>query len=170
MTVHAVGQENKSPLGTIITSTGAGLAAGYAMKCWWPITPQEDKYNRRIFINSCHKLANDSKMEEIYASKVKSPAKDEFIRLAQSKDKKAFCLPSIAERVKALGGEDSAAGKELRALVRSANEASRALRRDFSVAYRIMLKKTRPVIPFLVTGAGAGFLAGFARNVMRDDV
>ena len=33
-----------------------------------------------------------------------------------------------------------------------------------------MLKFKRPAVPFLVAGAGVGFLTGFARNVLKDDL
>ena len=39
----------------------------------------------------------------------------------------------------------------------------------WNTAYRMMLKIKRPVIPFLVAGAGVGFLTGFTHNVLRTD-
>ena len=49
------------------------------------------------------------------------------------------------------------------------NETSKNITRRFMTAYHVMLKIKRPAIPFLVAGAGVGFLTGFAHNVMKTD-
>lgn len=170
MSVRAVGNNEQSHLNTVVKSTAVGLAAGYAMKCWWPVTSEENKYNRRIFINSCHKLVNDAKIDEFSKNPELTPAQNAFKEIVLSKDKKAFTLDSIKAKAASLGGEESAAGKEFRAIVKNVNETSKTLRRNAVTAYKIMLKKARPMAPFLVAGAGAGFIAGFAKNMVRGDV
>jgi hypothetical protein len=68
-----------------------------------------------------------------------------------------------------MGGEDSVAGKEFRAIIRNVNETASQMTKRWAVAYKIMLKKIRPTVPFLVAGAGIGFFTGFTHNVMKCD-
>ena len=100
---------------------------------------------------------------------VKSKAQDVFIKMIDSNDKDAFTSKSISAKVKALGGENSVAGKEFRGIIRNVDEMSKSLTRRFTTAYHVMLKIKRPAVPFLVAGAGVGFLTGFAHNVMKTD-
>lgn len=168
MTVNAVGKNDS--LSTVVKSTAVGAAAGYSLKYVWRINKQESDISPRRFINLGRKIANEAQIDKIAALKETSPAQDCFVKMAQSKDKRTFAFDNISKKVKALGGEDSGAGKELRSLVRDANNSANQISRRLYSAYRIMLKNKRPAVPFLVAGAGAGFIAGIMRNVMRNDV
>lgn len=169
MTVSAVGQQDNSKLNTIIKSTAAGMAGGYALKYLYPVQKQEDFINRRWMINYCRKVTNKAKVQEFKNNGVKSKAQDVFVKMIESKDKDAFTSKNIAARVKALGGEESFAGKEFRGIIRNVNELSKELTRNFAKGYHVMLKLKRPAVPFLVAGSGVGFLAGFAHNVFKMD-
>lgn len=169
MTVSAVGTNDNSKLYTVVKSTAIGAAAGYAAKYVLPITKQEDTVTRRTMINYCRKITNKAKVAEFKADGVKSKAQDVFVKMIESKDKDAFSLSSLNKKVRALGGEDSAAGKEFRGIIRDVNELSKNLTRRFAKSYHHMLKDIRPSAPFIVAGAGIGFFAGFAHNVMKTD-
>ena len=169
MTVRAIGQEEHSNIGTIVTSTSSGVATGYALKYLWPVTKQEDDFNSTVMKNYCHKITNRARVSEFKEAGLKSKAQDCFVKMIESGDKEAFFPENLSKRVQALGGEDSLAGKEFRAIVRTVNEASAKNLKRWNMAYNMMLKIKRPVIPFLVAGGGVGFLAGFARNVLRTD-
>jgi NAD-dependent DNA ligase len=91
MTVSAVGQnDGSSRLNTIIKSTAAGTAAGYAMKYLWPVTEQENDISSRTMINYCRKLTNKAKVQAINSIGVKSKAQDYFVKMIESGDKEAF--------------------------------------------------------------------------------
>lgn len=169
MTVSAVGSHDNSKLNTIVKSTAVGMAGGYALKYLYPIQKQEDNISRRSMLNYCRKVTNRAKADDFRGNGVKSKAQDLFIKMIDSNDKDAFTSKSIVKRVKALGGEESLAGKEFRGIIRTVNETSKNLTRRFMTAYHVMLKIKRPAIPFLVAGAGVGFLTGFAHNVMKTD-
>jgi hypothetical protein len=169
MVVSAIGQEQNSSLSTIIKSTAIGTAAGYSLKYLWPVTPQEDDFNRKVMINYCRKVTNKAKAEDLRANGIKTLAQDCFVKMIDSKDKNAFNSDSLAKKVAQLGGENSFAGKEFRAIVRNVNETSNQMFKRWGTAYHIMLKVKRPTIPFLVAGAGVGFLAGFTHNILKTD-
>ncbi len=171
MTVRAIGQnENQnSRLGVVVKSTAVGTAAGYAMKWLWPIQKQEDTINRKAMINYCRKITNKAKVQEFNNAGVKSKAQDMFVKMIESGDKDAFTKESILKKVATLGGEDSLQAKEFRGIIRDVNESSRQLIKRFAVSYKIMLKKIRQPIPFMVAGAGIGFFTGFTHNVMKCD-
>jgi hypothetical protein len=167
--ISAVGQDQNSQLSTIIKSTAIGTGTGYALKYLWPVTKQEDDFNRRVMINYCRKVTNKAKAEDLRANGIRSAAQDAFVKMIDSKDKNAFNSEGLAKRIQALGGEESLAGKEFRAIVRNVNEASSQMFKRWGTAYHIMLKVKRPSVPFLVAGAGVGFLTGFTRNVLKMD-
>lgn len=170
MTVSAVGQnDGSSRLNTIIKSTAAGTAAGYAMKYLWPVTEQENDISARTMINYCRKLTNKAKVQEINSLGVKTNAQDCFVKMIESGDKEAFTEKSLKAKVLKLGGEDSAQGKEFRGIIRNVNETASQMTKRWAVAYKIMLKRIRPTVPFLVAGAGIGFFTGFTHNVMKCD-
>lgn len=179
MTVRAVGQDNKSTqLDTVVRSTVAGTAAGYATKWLWPVTKQEDSIDRKVMINYCRKVTNKAKAKEFSRLAERTPAQDEFIKMVHIGDtvsngrlskSAAFKAEEVAKRVAALGGENSASGKELRSIIRNVNESSKQMIRRFAVSYHVMLKKIRQPIPFLVAGAGIGFFTGFTHNMLRTD-
>ena len=169
MTVRSVQNDGNSRLGTIVQSTAAGTVAGYAMKWLWPIQKQEDNLSKRVMINYCRKITNKARVHEYNTLGVKTKAQDCFVKMIESGDKKAFSPTSLAKKVEALGGEASDAGKEFRGIIRNVDEQAHELVRRFAISHNIMLKKIRPVIPFLVAGAGIGFFTGFTYNVMRND-
>ena len=172
MTVSKVGQNENTHLNTIVKSTALGTAAGYSLKYLWPVTKQENDFNPRTVINYCRKVTNKNCVAEFKLKKQMTPAQDTFVKMIENEDKikkDAFTFENITNKVKVLGGEESAAGKEFRNIIRYVNETSKSMTRKFATAYHIMLKFKRPAVPFLVAGAGAGFLAGFAHNVMKDD-
>ncbi len=169
MAVSAVGQEGHSNIGTIMASTSTGVVTGYALKYLWPVTKQEDDFNNTVMRNYCHKITNRAKVKEFKEAGVKTGAQDCFVKMIESGDKEAFLAGNLSKKVASLGGEDSLAGKEFRTIVRTVNEASAKTLKRWNTAYNMMLKIKRPVIPFLVAGAGVGFLAGFTRNVLRTD-
>ena len=176
MTVSAVGQNENSHLNTIVKYTALGTAGGYSLKYLWPVTKQENDFNdvrfRRTVINYCRKVTNKNCVAEIKQKKQISPAQDMFVKMIENENKikkDAFLYDNLTKKVNTLGGEDSAAGKEFINIIRYVNETSKDMTRKFATAYHIMLKFKRPAVPFLVAGAGVGFLAGFAHNVMKDD-
>ena len=169
MTVRAVGHDDHSNIGTIITSTAVGAGTGYALKYLYPVTKQEDDFNSKIMTNYCHKITNRAKVKEFNEMGVKTKAQDFFVKMIESGDKEAFQFDSLAKKVEALGGENSIAGKEFRGIIRTVNEASAQMLKRWNTAYHMMLKIKRPVVPFLVAGAGVGFLTGFTHNVLRMD-
>jgi len=170
MTVSAVGQnDGSSRLNTIVKSTAAGTAAGYAMKYLWPVTKQENDVTPRTMINYCRKLTNKAKVQEINALGIKTKAQDYFVKMIESGDKEAFKEDKIKERIVKMGGEDSAAGKEFRGIIRNVNETASQMTKRWAVAYKVMLKHIRPTVPFLVAGAGIGFFTGFTHNVLKCD-
>ncbi len=170
MTVSAIGQnERNTSLSTIVKSTAAGTAAGYAMKWIWPVQKQENTMNHRALINYCRKMTNKAKVKEYKGFKSLSQAQDSFVKMIESGDKEAFLEKNLKTRVESLGGENSIAGKEFRNIIRNVNEEARLMTKRFGVSYHIMLKKIRPAVPFLVAGAGIGFFTGFTHNVMKCD-
>lgn len=169
MTVSAVGQNENSKLYTVVKSTAVGMAGGYALKYLYPVQKQEDNISRRSMLNYCRKVTNRAKADDFRGNGVKSKAQDVFIKMIDSNDKDAFTSKSISAKVKALGGENSVAGKEFRGIIRNVDEMSKSLTRRFTTAYHVMLKIKRPAVPFLVAGAGVGFLTGFAHSVMKTD-
>lgn len=169
MTVSAVGQNQNSHLSTVVTSTAVGTLSGYAMKYAWPIQKQESDFNPRVMVNYCRKVTNKAKVAAFEAMGVKSQAQDCFVKMIKHGDKDAFKSSKLAEKVAALGGEGSASGKEFRGIIRNVNETSSQMIKRWAVAYNLMLKKIRPTVPFLVAGAGVGFLTGFTHNVLKTD-
>jgi hypothetical protein len=169
MVVSAVGQNDHSTIGTIVTSTAVGAGAGYALKYLYPVTKQEDEFNKKVMTNYCHKITNRAKAKEFNEMGVKTKAQDCFVKMIESGDKDAFQYDKLAKRVESLGGENSIAGKEFRGIIRTVNEASAQMLKRWNTAYHMMLKIKRPVIPFLVAGSGIGFLAGFTHNVLKTD-
>lgn len=170
MTVSAVGRNDN--LSTVATSTAVGAVAGYASKYLLPVTKQEDNVSRRIMINYCRKVINKAKMAE-FRSQIaeRTPAQDMFIKIAEMHKKdRAFSHTNISKKVKILGGENSAAGKELRSIIRNVDENARSMSKRFTSAYKFTLKKIRPAVPFIVAGAGIGFLTGFIHNVVNNDI
>lgn len=170
MTVRPIGQSDHSNMNTIIASTAIGTGSGYALKYLYPVTKQEDDFNSKVMTNYCHKITNRAKVREFNEMGVKTKAQDCFVKMIESGDKEAFQFDKLAKKVESLGGENSVAGKEFRGIVRTVNEASAQMLKRWNVAYHMMLKIKRPVVPFLVAGAGTGFLAGFTHNVLRTDV
>lgn len=170
MTVHAIRpNERNSRTNTIIGSTAAGAAGGYAMKWIWPVTEQENTFSRRAIVNYSRKISNKTKVAEFNKYSVKTPAQDEFIQMIESKDNQAFLPENINHRVNKLGGESSNAGREFRAIIKDVDHAAHELSRKLSISHKIMLKYIRPALPFVVAGAGIGFFTGFTHNVMKYD-
>lgn len=170
MTVQPIRQGDRgSRLDTIIKSTAAGAATGYALKWLWPITKQEDTISNDTIRNYCYKVTNKAKVAEFNKLENKSLAQDTFIKMIKSGDKEAFLPEKLAERVKSIGGESSEAGKEFRAIIRTVDEAGDELIRRFKISKDFMLRYIRPAVPFLVAGAGVGFFLGFTHNVMKSD-
>lgn len=170
MTVSAVGQRDHSHLNTIIKSTVVGTTAGYAMKYLWPVTKQETSINdKREILNACRKHENRAKAREIKQNKILTPAQDVFVKAIDRNDKDMFKSENIAKVVLELGGENSSSGKEYRTLIRNLNEAGSKTSRLWFETYLQVLKNIRPVVPFLVAGAGIGFLTGFTHNVLKTD-
>ncbi len=169
MTVRPISQNDRSSsLNTVIRSTAVGTAIGYGLKYAWPVTKQEDTFSRRDILKVNRKSANNDKVAEIKAQGEKTKAQVAFVRMVESEDD-AFSSECLERKIKALGGENSADGKEFKRLIRSVNEtASKNAKLDI-IGRKIAIKWTRPAIPFLVAGAGVGFLAGFAHNVMKTD-
>ena len=152
MTVSAVGQnDGSSRLNTIIKSTAVGTATGYAMKYLWPVTKQENDITAKTMINYCRKLTNKAKVKEINSVGVKTKAQDYFVKMIESGDKEAFKEEKIKERIAKMGGEDSAAGKEFRSIIRNVNETASQMTKRWAVAYKFMLKKIRPTVPVQVS-------------------
>lgn len=169
MTVNAVGKSDN--LYTIIQTTAAGSVAGYASKYILPVTKQENSISKSSMLNYCRKITNKAKIADLEAlGDKKTLAQDAFIKMANSKDKRAFAFSEIGKQVTKLGGEDSVAGKELRGIIREVNSVSTNLTKQFAKAYRFMLEDIRPAAPFVFAGAGVGFFAGFAHNVFKIDI
>lgn len=168
MTVRAVGHENNSGLYSVTASTVAGGALGYIAKDLTPVTSQEKIVDKRAMINYCRKITNKAKVAEFYKAGIKTPAQDMFVKMIESKDKDAFTQKSLETKLAALGGENSAAGKEFRGIIRDVNAVSSQLTKKFGKAYYRMLKDIRPTVPFVVAGAGVGFFAGFAHNIFKE--
>ena len=170
MTVSAVGQRDHSHLNTIIRSTAVGTAAGYAAKYLWPVTEQEATLSdKKGLLNYCRKYTNRAIAREYRGNKDITVAQDAFVKMVDANEKDAFKTEKLAQKVLALGGEDSKHGKEFRGIIRNVNESSNQAFRRWFIAYKHTLKKVRPVVPFLVTGAGIGFLTGFTHNVLKTD-
>ena len=169
MTVKSVKNDGSSRLGTVVASTAAGTAAGYAMKWAWPLQKSENTLSKKAMVNYCRKITNKAAVQEFKNAGITTKAQDCFVKMIESGDKKAFNPKSIVKKVEALGGESSVAGKEFRAIIRNVDEQAKELVRRFAVAHNIMLRKIRPSIPFLVAGAGIGFFTGFTHNVMKSD-
>lgn len=171
MTISAVGQDGNSKLYTVASATAVGIGAGVAAKYALPVTKQESILSTRSMLNYCRKMTNRNMAAEFSAKKGNiSRAEDVFVKMIESKDRDAFNRDTVTSRVKALGGETSLQGKEFRAIIRNANESAKSMTRKFARAYNFMLKDIRPTAPFIVAGAGIGFLTGFMRNVMRNDI
>lgn len=174
MTVTAVGQDEHSNIGTVVMSTAVGTGVGYAMKYLWPVNKQElnikNEHERNIsprrFVNLGYKVANENKVEELLRLSERTPAQDCFIKMAKSKDKSTFSRGNIAKEIKNLGDES---GKELEVIINNVDKSARRIYKYLLASNNFMLRRIRPVVPFLVAGAGAGFLTGFMRNVLRTD-
>ena len=175
MVVRAINQnDGNSRLHTVIKSTAAGTAAGYAMKYIWPVTQQENDMPERVILNACRKATNNAKADEFEKLGTKSEAQKSFIQMVKDpktleQKRAAFTPESLKARVETLGGESSDAGKEFRGIIRSVNEESSQMAKKLGLAYKMMLKHIRPVVPFLVAGAGIGFFTGFTHNVLKTD-
>lgn len=170
MTVHAIRQnDTNSRLNTIVCSTAAGAGAGYAAKWLWPVTEQEDNFSRRAIINYSRKITNKAKVAEFNTYSNRTAAQDEFIRMIESKDNKAFLPEKISERIVSLGGENTAAAREFRSIIRNVDEAAKELSKKLVISHKLMLKYIRPALPFVVAGAGVGFFTGFTHNVLKSD-
>lgn len=132
MTVNAVGKSDN--LYTIIQTTAAGSVAGYASKYILPVTKQENSISKSSMLNYCRKITNKAKIADLEAlGGKKTLAQDAFIKMANSKDKRAFAFSEIGKQVTKLGGEDSVAGKELRGIIREVNSVSTNLTKQFAI-------------------------------------
>ena len=169
MAISAIRQDTDSHLSTVVNSTALGAAGGYTFKYLWPVTRQEDTFNRKVMINYCRKVTNKAKVQEFKEMPEMTKAQDAFVKMIESKDKNAFTENYINNRVSKLGGEKSSAAKEFRAIIRDVNNSSKEMFKRWGIGYHMMIKYIRPVVPFLVAGAGIGFFVGFAHNVFKTD-
>ncbi len=170
MTVHAIRQnESSSRLNTVVCSTAVGAGAGYAAKWLWPVTEQEDTFSRRAIVNYSRKITNKAKAAEFSTYTHRTAAQDEFVKMIESKDNKAFFPEELQKRIVSLGGEDSNAAKEFRSIIRNVDEAASELSKKLAISHKLMLKYIRPSLPFIVAGAGVGFFTGFTHNVLKSD-
>ena len=172
MTVNAVGKnDNNSCLGTVIRSTAIGTAVGYSMKYLWPINKEENStINKGRILNMHRKNLNEKKVTEFKLLPERTPAKDCFIAMVEQKSNSAFSYDNIKNQVNKLGGPDSINGKELKTIIRDINSNVSKMSKLVVGACKMMLKFKRPAIPFLVAGAGIGFLTGFTQNILKTDV
>lgn len=77
-----------------------------------------------------------------------------------------FVSENIDSIVKTLGGNDSAAGKEFRQIIKDVNKEASKVSRAFLKGVHKHLKAIRYTAPLLITGAAAGFAAGFLHNYL----
>ena len=77
-----------------------------------------------------------------------------------------FVSENIDRIVKQLGGNDSAAGKEFRQIIKDVNKEASKVSRAFLKGVHKHLKAIRYTAPLLITGAAAGFAAGFLHNYL----
>lgn len=77
-----------------------------------------------------------------------------------------FVSENIDRIVKTLGGNDSAAGKEFRQIIKDVNKEASKVSRAFLKGVHKHLKAIRYTAPLLITGAAAGFAAGFLHNYL----
>ena len=113
------------------------------------------------------KAANKRAMNKFAKAPSLSPAQDEFVKLATSVDKEAFAKTKVANIIKKLGETD---GAELSKIIKNVNDEAVKGAKIRTVFERFKVKNRREVIPFLLAGAGLGFLFGVTRNVFRTDV
>lgn len=77
-----------------------------------------------------------------------------------------FVSENIDRIVKTLGGNDSVAGKEFRQIIKDVNKEASKVSRAFLKGVHKHLKAIRYTAPLLITGAAAGFAAGFLHNYL----
>lgn len=174
MTVSAVGKNDSSCLSTVAKSTAVGMAVGYSAKYFWPVNKQEIGNSQRKLIKLGQKIANEGKIEELTKLSQRTLAQDAFIKIVESDKnvvpKRAFSMSNLEKTVESLGGKDSVNGKQFRAILKDVNSQAHQIAKRLNAAYGIILKYKRPAIPFLVAGAGTGFIAGIMKNIVKNDV
>lgn len=174
MRVDTVGQKQSSCVNTVVKSTAVGAASGYALKYLWPLVKQENTIGARWWLKNAMKFSNNEKVEKFMLYDKRTPAQDAFIKLVEqdkgSKTKVAFSFSNIKKVINELGGQNSAAAKELKSIITSANDAAHSMAKTFMAGSCYGLKRKRPTVPFLVAGAGIGFITGFIHNVAKTDV
>ena len=167
MTVRAVGQDDRNTsLSTVVKSTVAGTTAGYVMKRVWPVQKQENTINRRVIVDFSNQIMNKEFADAFKDLKQMTPAQDMFVKAVESGKSDVFARKNVLKTMQELG---EASGKEYRDIVRNAGQSASRLAKYYASSCYSMIKRNRPSVPFLVAGAGAGFLAGFAHNVMKCD-
>ena len=77
-----------------------------------------------------------------------------------------FVSENIDRIVKQLGGNDSAAGKEFKQIIKDVDKQASKTSRAFLRGVHKHLKAIRYTAPLLITGAAAGFAAGFLHNYL----
>ena len=77
-----------------------------------------------------------------------------------------FVSENIDRIVRQLGGNDSAAGKEFIQIIKDVDKQASKTSRAFLKGVHKHLKEIRYTAPLLITGAAAGFAAGFLHNYL----
>src|SRR5574344_555731 len=113
--------DNNSSLATVVKASAVGALTGYATKYVLPITNQEKD---ATYINELKRIRAYSKdvkaeiINEIKTLTNRSKAQDEFLKFIDA-DKKAY-----KEKIKALGGIDSADAIEFKNIITKINDAA----------------------------------------------
>lgn len=96
-----------------------------------------------------------TKLDEFNDSCIKSVVTNEHV----------FSLDNRKAIIKSLGGENSSAGIEFKAIIKEVNQSSSSMAKKVVHACQNIVKNKRYATPLVVAGAAVGFAAGFIHNV-----
>lgn len=165
MSVSAVQMnEQRNPLAVVVGSTVVGGTAGYAAKYIIPLRKEEKAdINYRAVVNASRKDVNRAKVHELSALKTRTEAQDAFVKMIT--EKHGFAPKTIAEKIKALGGDTKSAAKEFKGIIAEVDKSASATARRLLEACHNVVKGKRFAAPLIVAGAATGFAAAFIHNV-----
>lgn len=167
--------DQKRAFPTILKTTAAGCAVGYAAKYLLPLTEEEmdSEYRETIKIIRTHTNKTKGRyLDEIRNIPNKTLAQDTFVKMmdaADSKDLNIFQKGVKMNKVlrgASLGESDLA---QLKFMMKNINHKAKALTHKYISAYEGVIKKSRPLAWLLVPGAIVGFTTGLAKNIITSE-
>jgi len=158
---------NRSYLPNVVNATAIGAAAGYIGKYAIPLAEIEKVFEDSDITRAARSKSNELHVDKFEKSKIKSPAREAFIKLVKNEDKTRFNKENLEKIAKNLGDEE---GINFKNIIVEVDQYVDKLAADLKLGYKFVQKHKRPAGIFIGIGASLGFLSGVFYNVFKTDV